>query len=130
MEMMGKGGEQFELPGMEEFMKGTTAYVTVEKKAVQQLADVLSLESDMIQALASQCEVQIDTMNTIMPHVAEDMREKLAHVSGLFADRFDELFKFFLQVMQEIGLPIDVSTIWPDEPEEEDRGTGKAEVID
>ena len=126
---------ELNLPGMEEFMRDEVKYISVEKKIVKQLAEIVDLEGVMIQALGSQCEAQMDVMDTISSTMEEgETKDKFDIVRKLFADRYDELFEHFLKTLQESGITGDLDAIYPDEDddpgtqditkEDEDQGEG------
>lgn len=136
MEMMSKGQDKdFSIPEMVEFTKDSIEYVAIKKESMQKLASVITLEADMIQALASQCEMQMEVIEQALPNVNEGIKEKLTSVSELFSERYDKVFKHFLQAMQEIGLNIDTSLMFPPEDKVGEKGMpendqGKAEETD
>jgi len=110
-----KTGE-LNLPGMEEFMRDEVEYVSVEKKVVKQLAEVVDVEGIMIQALGSQCEAQMDVMATISSTMSEgETKTKFDKVRELFADRYDQLFEHFLKTLQESGVNVDLDAVYPDD---------------
>lgn len=105
---------EFSLPGVKEFMKGSIKYLTIEKETIKRMIESTNLAGDMIQALGSQCEVQMDVLNNVASILTGETKTKLDRVYKLFAKRYDALFTNFLQAMQDItGMDVDLDNLDP-----------------